>query len=231
MNAVTTGQWRCTERPENPFEKLTRAVQEAFGKKVLINAIRQAQPLSLPVLGGCFEIWLMAQPHRLPGTLRHRSSLENGNSRLWLQCPGCRRVVGKLFYFYLSPGSLMLSDLLCRTCHGLVYQSQNCGGNRWYRETARPLKRLLQEKRRLQARHQTRRVATRLAAIEDETRTLRQKVRPRTKLRNQNSRSRLSSPQRRSYRNLALLEQFVKPLENVKIQSAAALKAWNPQRR
>jgi hypothetical protein len=33
----------------------------------------------------------------------------------------------------------MLSHLLCRTCHGLVYQSQNCGDNRWYRETARPL--------------------------------------------------------------------------------------------
>lgn len=66
------------------------AVQRAFGKKALIAAIRQARPFRLPVPGGYFDIWLIDEPHQLPGKRHRWSSLEAGNARLWLMCPACR---------------------------------------------------------------------------------------------------------------------------------------------
>ncbi len=112
------------------------AVQRAFGKKVLMAAIRQARSFRLPVPGGYFDVSPVDEPHRLPGKDGRWSSLEVGTARRWLICPECRRKVAKLYY-YLAPDSLARSDLLCRHCHGLTYQSVNCGGNRWYREVAR----------------------------------------------------------------------------------------------
>jgi hypothetical protein len=170
-----------------------------------MEAIRQARPVRLSVLGGSFDLWLIDQLHRLPGG--RWSSLETHNCRLWLQCPGCQRVVGKLYYFYFAPDSLALSDLRCRKCHGLVYQSQNCGGNRWYEEIARPLKRILQQKHKLLAKQSTPRTATRLARIEDEIRALREMAKPKTGRRKRNPRFRSSDAQRRPYRDVALLER------------------------
>lgn len=181
------------------------AVQRAFGKKALIAAIRQARPFRLPVPGGYFDVWLVDEPHRLPGKQDCWSSLEAGTARLCFICSACRRKVAKLYY-YFAPASHTRSDLLCRHCHGLTYQSANCGGNRWYKEVARPLKRLLREKQRLLARHQTPRIAARLARVEDEIRTLRQKVKPRTHRRAQNLRGGLVVRERRPYRDLELLE-------------------------
>ncbi len=181
------------------------AVQRAFGKKVLIAAIRQARPFRLPVPGGYSDVWLVYEIHRLPGKAERWSSLEDGTARLWLQCPGCLRRVGKLYYFHL-PGSLDRSRLLCRGCHRLTYQSVNCGGNRWYREVARPLKRLLRAKHKLTAMQQTPRIAARLARVQSEIEGLRQKLKPKT----HQSRRQLSCMpafwQRRPYRDLALLE-------------------------
>jgi len=182
------------------------AVQRAFGKKVLIAAIRQARPFRLPAPGGYFDIWLVDEPHRLPGRRERWSSLEEGTARLWLLCSGCRRKVAKLFYYRLAPGSWARSDLLCRHCHGLTYQSANCGGNRWYREVARPMKRLLREKHKLLARRPGPRLAARLAQIENEMRTLRQKVKPQPQRRAQNLCQRLVVRERRVYRNLALVD-------------------------
>jgi hypothetical protein len=185
------------------------AVQKIFGKQELIRAIRRAESLSLPVLGGCFDLWFVDQPHRLPGIRGRLPSLGAETSRLWLLCPGCRKKAAKLFYFYFAPDSLALSDLLCRDCHGLVYLSQNCGGNRWYKETARPLKRLLREKLKLLARPLSPRIAARLMEIDAEIHMMRQRVRRKTPRRNQGSRYRPAVRQRRKYRNIALLEQFL----------------------
>ena len=184
------------------------AVQKLLGKRALIAAIRRAEPLSLPVLGGGFDLWFVDQPHRLPGIRGRLPSLESGSRRLWLVCPGCRRKAAKLYYFYFAPDSLALSDLLCRDCHGLVYQCQNCGRNRWYMETAHPLKRLLREKLKLLARPFSPRVAARLIEIDAEIRMLRQRVKRKTPHRSQESRYGPVTRQRRPYRNLALLEQF-----------------------
>ena len=200
----------CKRRLVEECEAVSiHAVQAKWRKKALIMAIRQAHPLRLPLPGGDVDVWLIEESHRLPGPCERWSSLEAGNARLWLVCPGCRKKVAKLHYFYFALDSMHHSDLLCRCCHGLVYQSQNCSDNRWYKEVARPMKRLLHEKRKLLPKQRTARIATRLARIEDEIHTLRQKVRPRRQRRNRNFRSRLSSRQRRPYRNLASLEQFV----------------------
>lgn len=115
-----------------------RDVQRGLGKKAVVLSIRQSRPLRLHVLGGHFDVFPVDESHRLPGGPERWSSVEDGNCRFWLICPGCRRKVRKLFYFYLGADSLGLSDLLCQRCHSLVYQSQNCGGNRWYQETACP---------------------------------------------------------------------------------------------
>jgi hypothetical protein len=184
-------------------------VQRAFGKKALMLAARRAEPLSLPVFGGSFDVWFVDQPHRLPGIRGRLPSLESGSRRLWLVCPGCRKKAAKLYFFYFAPDSLALSDLLCRDCHGLVYQCQNCGGNRWYKQTARPLKRLLREKRKLLARPLSPRIAARLIEIDAEIRVLRQRVARKTPRPKQNFPYRTAARLRRPYRNLTLLEQFV----------------------
>lgn len=151
------GKHRLIEECE---EVALRDIQRAFGKSALITAIRQARPMPLPVLGGEFDVWLIDGRHHLPGVHKRSTTLDEGLCRLWLICPGCRKRVGKLYYYFFSRDSLTQSDLLCRDCHGLVYQSQNCGGNRWYRETARPLKGLLRAKRKLLSRDPSPRVMT-----------------------------------------------------------------------
>ena len=184
-----------------------RTVQDAFGKRALIQAVRQARPVRFQVLGGFFDVWLVSQSHRLPGTCGRWSSIEAGNCRLWLQCPRCRHVVAKLFYYVLASDSPARSGLLCRLCHGLTYQSKNCGSNAWYREVARPLKRLLRVKQRLIARKPTPCTLSRLAAIADEIQALHERAKPKTE-RRQNRPLHLSGfGQRRPYRNLGLLEQ------------------------
>jgi hypothetical protein len=191
------------------------AVQKAFGKKPLITAIRQARPFRLPVLGGYSDIWLVDEPHRLPGRNERWSSLERGTVRLWLICPGCRRKIAKLYYYFFAPGSPLRSDLLCRHCHDLTYQSVNCGGNRWYREVARPMKRLLRQRRRLLTRRCTPRVAAQLALIENLIRELRERAKPRTQHRTQNLRYGLAVRERRVYRNLALVDPEAAKMESI----------------
>jgi hypothetical protein len=182
-------------------------VRRVFGKKLMIAAVRQARPLRLPVRGAHFDIWPVDEPHRLPATPERWSSVENGTARLWLLCAGCRRKVGKLYYYYAAPDSVAPSGLLCRRCHRLVYLSANCGKNRWYREIARPVRWLLREKSKLLAKAHTLRNADRLAQIESAIQTLKQKLRPKTQRRREDLSPRLRSRQRRPYRDLCLLEQ------------------------
>lgn len=141
-------------------------LQKNLGKKLLIRAIRKGRPLRFRFRGLPFEVWLTDEPHRLPGKRAHWSSLEEGTARLWLVCSDCRRKVAKLFWYELYPGLNAPSELLCRTCHGLSYQSRNTGANRWYREVVRPLKALLRKRSRL--RGTSPKACARLAAIDQE---------------------------------------------------------------
>ena len=177
------------------------AVQRAFGKKALLEAVRQARTFRVPVFGGYFDLDLTYEAHRLPGRYEQWATLEDGTARLWLVCPSCLRKVQKLYYFHY-PGTVERSPLLCRLCHGLVYQCSNCGGNRWYKQVARPFKALLKERDRLLARRDSSRVRARLLLIEAEIEALKKQVRPKTK----RIRSDWWKSQRRPYRNIGLLE-------------------------
>lgn len=177
------------------------AIQRAFGKKSLIAYIREARPLQLPVPGGCYDVWFVDEPHRLPGKIERWSSLEDSTARLWFICPGCRKKRAKLFY-YVFPGTSVLSDLLCGECHRLTHLSTNSGGRQWYMQIARPLKALLKERDKLLPRRDFPRVQARLMGIEAEIEALKKQVRPKTQ------RRRLGwwKSQRRAYRNIGLLE-------------------------
>jgi hypothetical protein len=175
------------------------ALQKVFGKKALLAAIREARPFRVPVLGGCFDVWLTDEIHRLPG--RQERWSEDGTCRLWLVCTGCRQKVGKLYY-YSTDG--LRSALLCRTCHRLTYLSVNSGGSRWYREVARPVKRLLAEKERLSGQRGGRH-RDRLLEIEAQVRGLKERLKPKTKP-VRLPLGRLGTSQKRPYRAIHLLE-------------------------
>jgi hypothetical protein len=66
--------------------------------------------------------------------------------RVWMLCPICFRRIRKV---YTYPHENGLADIKCRLCHGLKHQSSNCTGNRWWRNYALPLKRLLNRRKKL----------------------------------------------------------------------------------
>ena len=171
------------------------SLQRILGKNALIAAIRESRPLTISLSEGPAEVWLTYDLHRLPGKREHWSSLEDKSARLWLLCPACWRKVVNLHY-YTHPGSTWRSPLLCRGCHGLAYLSVNAGGNRWYREVARPLRRLVREKWKLLA-HRNPDMA-RLLVLEKRLRALREQVRPKGPS--------AATGRKRGYRDLRLVE-------------------------
>jgi hypothetical protein len=58
------------------------SVQTLFGKKMLIAAVQRAEPLSLPVLGGSFDLSFVDQPHLLPGAGNRFAYLRGESRRL-----------------------------------------------------------------------------------------------------------------------------------------------------
>ena len=179
------------------------AVQRAFGKKALLAAVRQAQSFRLPVVGGHFDVWFVDVPHRLPGRVEQWASREDGTVRLYLWCPGCQRRKTKLRYYFL-PGGSGLSELRCQECHDLAYQSVNCGGNRWWREIARPLKRLLREKESLSVKLPSPRYDARIREIDNAIAVLRQKAEPK-----QRRGCQALFRERRPYRDLSLIGDWM----------------------
>ncbi len=176
------------------------SVQRAFGKKPLVAAIREARPFRLPLSGGHCDVWLVDEIHRLPGRLERWSSLDDLTSRLWFQCVGCLAQVSKL-YFYTLPGSSERSELLCRNCHYLTYVCNVSGRTTWYKEVARPLKRLLKEREHLLRRRHTSRLNERLEGVERQIRALKAQLKPRTVQQSPPFVAR----QRRRYRDISLL--------------------------
>jgi hypothetical protein len=204
------GEWQrrfeCKRRLVEECEAVcVGAVQRAFGKRALLAATRECRPFRLPISGGHFDVWLIEEPHRLPGRVQRGAAHNVETSRVWLLCAGCRRRVSKLFYFYLAPGSAARSDLRCRKCHHLTYLCVNSGGNRWYREVARPVKRLLREKQDLLSKKASPRVLARLAEVESEIQSLRRSLKPLASSAMQSPRRPSSASQRRPYRNIELL--------------------------
>ncbi len=136
---------------EECFAVCIGALQRRFGKRALLQAIRQCEPIRISVpYNPPVQVWLTYDTHPLPGKGRKWSSLEGGTARIWFVCPGCRKKVAKLFYYVFS-GSTLASDLLCRCCHRLTYLSVNCAGNQFYERVLKPYRRLQSIKERLQA--------------------------------------------------------------------------------
>jgi hypothetical protein len=82
---------------------------------------------------------------------------------------------------------------------GLTYQSQNCSGNKWWREIARPVKRLIRRRELLKARKQTPEVLAKLEKIEEAIMILRERGKSKSSARRNQSQA---GGVRRTYRDL-----------------------------
>jgi hypothetical protein len=161
------------------------ALRKLYGRAALLKAAENAEPVGVQIAGNVFSIYLLAEPHRLPHRGGRLSDKES--RRLWIVCYSCRRKVRKLFTYPNFQGSSVLYMPLCRSCHGLVYQSQNCGGNKWWREIARPFKRLLQRRESLLAGRQSPAIGGKLDLLEQSINLLRQRAAPKTRSKHLNA--------------------------------------------
>jgi hypothetical protein len=184
---------------------LVSAVRQRFGKKALIDLIRRSAPLELPLPGGPVQVFLTWDAHRLPGPIRRKSILEDRTARLWLVCPACKRRVAKLFYMLWDASRGSRSNVMCRLCHGLTYQSTNCGSNEWYRMIARPMKRLLRQKAKLLSLRPSPRRDRLLQSVESDLDLIRGRSASRNR---RHKRKHGSSSDRRPYRDLNLIERY-----------------------
>ena len=141
-------------------------IKYRLGRKALLEAVRDARPVRLEMAGAFLEVYLCYESHRLPGRFKDWSDIDEGNVRLWLVCLGCRRRFRKLYCYSVSDGVRQMSDIRCRRCHGLCYQSQNCSRNKWWRQV-RNMKRLLRERRRILLRRPSQRATQRLRQIDE----------------------------------------------------------------
>jgi hypothetical protein len=180
------------------------AIRRFLGKKAILSSIKAAKPLRFDVSGGSFDLWFTYEAHRLPRKCSGYASLESGTVRLWLICPGCKKPAAKLFYFCLNRAALSVSELLCRHCHGLTYQSVNCGHNSWYKEQVRPLKRLLRARERISNWAGTVRKGRLLAQIDPKIAAFRSEFDQRALQNRIRLRRRSEELRRRPYKDLSL---------------------------
>jgi hypothetical protein len=180
-------------------------LRRAFGRKELLKAAEDARPLRLVIQGNCFSVYLLAQTFWPP---RHNRVLSDRQlKRLWLVCPACRRRVRTLYAHPKLPEPNVFLAAQCRTCRGLVYQSQNCGKNRWWREIARPLKRLLRRRRQLLARKPSPKIAAQIDLISQSISLLRLRAAPKTRAGSRKTKTRAGPAARirRPYRDVSLI--------------------------
>ena len=180
-------------------------LRKLFGRKEMLRAAQDAQPLRFQIHGNPFSANLVGEPHRLPN--RNRRVSDREVVRLWLVCT-CRRKVRKLFTHPKFPGSSILVMPACRKCLGLAYQSQNCGGNKWWKEAAVPLKRLLRRRERLLARKQSPKSQGQLEQVDQAIMILRRRVSPRAtgRISDSDMEPIQSLRVKRPYRNISLIE-------------------------
>ena len=180
-------------------------LRRIFGRKELLKAADDARPVRLDIQGNRFFVYLLAEPFWPPR--QNRALSDRQLKRLWLVCPACRRRVRTLYALPRSPEPNALFSAQCRTCHGLVYQSQNCGKNRWWRQIARPLKRLLRRRRQLLARKPSPKTEQQVALLDQSIRVLRLRAAPKTRASSHESKTRAGPAARirRPYRDVSLI--------------------------
>ena len=144
--------WRPKRLVEECFIISIGAIQRRFGKQELLRAIRDCEPIEIPIsYNPPFRVSLTYGTHPLVKRPGKWSTLGDGTARIYFSCPGCGHPASKLYYFML-PGSTYVSDLLCRRCHHLSYLSVNCAGNRFYQRVVKPYRQLQRIKEHLQSR-------------------------------------------------------------------------------
>jgi hypothetical protein len=177
-------------------------LRRLFGRQELLKAAQDARPVKFQINGNVFSICLLAEPHRVPN--RNRQASDKEATRLWICCFGCRRKVRKVYTYPRLPGSNTLLMAQCRSCHGLTYQSANCSSNKWWKEIARPLKRLLRRRELLLAKKPTAKITAQLDLIDQSINLLRRRANPATSARRKKS---ASTGARRPYRDLSPILQ------------------------
>ncbi|NWG14070.1 MAG: hypothetical protein HXY20_11105 [Acidobacteria bacterium] len=176
-------------------------LRRIFGRKELLKAADDARPVRLDIQGNCFFVYLLAEPFWPPWPSRALSDRQL--TRLWMVCMGCRRRVRTLYAISPLSESNALLNAQCRTCRALVYQSQNCGKNRWWRQIARPLKRLLRQRRQLLARKPSPKIAEQIDLLDQSVTRLRLRAAPKT--RKNPTKSESVRHVRRRYRDVTLI--------------------------
>ena len=181
---------------EECFTITIGVLQHRFGRKPLLEAAKELAPLNMPIpQNPPAQIWLTSTMQRVPKRHGKFGSMYRSAVRLWFACPKCWRRVGKLFY-WVEPQTLVASEVACRKCHNLAYQSANSKKNRWWCEVARPARQLLREKWRLLARRKP--DMARLLVIDAQLRAHRERVRSKGPS--------VATGKRRPYRDVSVLE-------------------------
>ncbi len=120
-------------------------LQRNKGRQKILQAADNGSTIPISLNEKTFTLNVTYDTHRLPGRQERWSSISDGNVRLWLVCPSCRRRFEKL---YIAPSGLSDDEhcLKCRKCARLVYMSQHCGRRKWWRLSAKPIRRLLRKR-------------------------------------------------------------------------------------
>jgi hypothetical protein len=180
-------------------------LKQQYSRKELMAAVRDARPVRCHVNGTWQSVFLMGEPHRLPGKRNKWSDIETGTIRIWLVCLGCH---GKSHKLYLHRSSLSSDGhpfLGCRKCLGLRYHSQNSWNRKWWRDMAKPLKRLICQRHRLLKGKQSPKALARLDEIEEAISIIRNRIEPKIRLRRRYAESISFCRVKRIYRNFDLL--------------------------
>jgi hypothetical protein len=137
-------------------------LRQIHGRRIMLRAADEGRAIRVSLDGKSFDVHLTYDIHRLPGRQVQWADPENGNLRLWFVCASCLHRARKL---YLST-SAEHPVLACRKCSGLIYMSQLCGRNRWWKLCAKPIRKLLRRSKRLMRREASLKVTEELHNIE-----------------------------------------------------------------
>ena len=137
-------------------------LRQIHGRRIMLRAADEGRAIRILLDGKSLDVHLTYDIHRLPGHQVQWAHPENRNVRLWFVCSSCLHRARKL---YLSP-SEEYPVLACRKCSGLLYMSQTCGRNRWWKLCAKPIRKLLRRSKRLMQRESSPKVTEELNNIE-----------------------------------------------------------------
>lgn len=144
-------------RHSYPYSSKRRLVEESteftltdlrriYKRKELLYLAENGRPIEVQIEGKTFSLYLSFE------YLRRSKHLypEREVVRVWMVCPACFQWKRKLYTFPQEMGTNGWAGLKCRRCHQLKHQSANCTGNKWWRNYALPLKKLLKRRQKLQ---------------------------------------------------------------------------------